>query len=196
VSGTAGDYHAAVTALTRRVHHCVLRLVESEETSAFVKHLNEPLQLEVQLFLNRDMIQNVPIFKDCDRNIVLQIVACLESQMYQPGSVRATRTSKRSVLSQLPHNFLPVFVFALAFFFVPATTSCEQGSLAAACTSFGLASVWCCCLSWKALIRQVRCSTAPLGSNSSQSKNWGEGTTLARCVHSHVPAMLARMLAL
>ena len=59
--------------------------MQSEETSVFVKHLNEPLQLEVRLFLNRDMIMNVPMFRSCDRNIILQIVACLDSRMYQPG---------------------------------------------------------------------------------------------------------------
>lgn len=66
----------------------------------FVKHLNEPLQLEVRLFLNRDMIMNVPMFRNCDRNVILQIVACLESRMYQPGCVNlAWRAASRTVLS-------------------------------------------------------------------------------------------------
>ena len=87
----ANRYHKLPPSLRKRVttyfealwdRH---RLVGSGRTALFIKKLNEPLALEVQLFMNRDMIAKVPIFSKCDKNVIVQLVRALQFNMYMPG---------------------------------------------------------------------------------------------------------------
>ena len=51
----------------------------------FLKGLSEPLQMEVKLFMNRDMVEKVPMFRDCDASVIVQVVNALQNHLFLPG---------------------------------------------------------------------------------------------------------------
>lgn len=92
--------HARAQGLWER-HH----VAPGDESASFTKSLSEPLRMEVNLFLNRDMVESVPMFqKWCapppralacaaltrssvcsEKNVILSIISVLNHEFYLPG---------------------------------------------------------------------------------------------------------------
>lgn len=69
----------------------------SGEASSLTKGMSEPLALEVSLYLNRDMVEKVPMFKDVEKNVILSVISSLRAHMFLPGDyiVRAGEMGDR-----------------------------------------------------------------------------------------------------
>ena len=61
------------------------RITDTQDMLSFTNSLSEPLQLEVNLFLNREMVQRVPMFKHCHASVIVQVVQSLASHFFMPG---------------------------------------------------------------------------------------------------------------
>ena len=61
------------------------RIVDTKDMLAFTGSLSEPLQLQVNLFLNREMVQRVPMFQNCHASVIVQVVQSLRSHFFIPG---------------------------------------------------------------------------------------------------------------
>jgi len=61
------------------------RISDGQSMESFTEKLSEPLQLEVGLWLNRNMVLNVPLFKNCDASVIIFLIKSLKSHLYLPG---------------------------------------------------------------------------------------------------------------
>ena len=61
------------------------RIVDTKDMLEFTGSLSEPLQLQVNLFLNREMVQRVPMFQNCHASVIVQVVQSLQSHFFIPG---------------------------------------------------------------------------------------------------------------
>jgi len=61
------------------------------ESLSLTKELTKNLAIEVELFLRMDMINRVPIFQNCSKKVVQEIVMQLQAQAYLPGDYIVVR---------------------------------------------------------------------------------------------------------
>lgn len=61
------------------------RISDGQAMESFTNKLSEPLQLEVGLWLNRSMVQDVPLFKDTDASVIIFMIRSLKSHLFLPG---------------------------------------------------------------------------------------------------------------
>merc|ERR1711871_1172164 len=61
------------------------RVTSGEELGTFTQGLSEPLRVEINMFLNKDLVSKVPMFRNVSPNVILKIVEYLHPEMYLPG---------------------------------------------------------------------------------------------------------------
>lgn len=57
------------------------------DESELLEELPSSLRSEVALFLNREVIQKVPLFEGCDNNLISALVLRMKPQIYSPGDL-------------------------------------------------------------------------------------------------------------